>query len=282
MMSRVINDPLGSPLILMDEDGNIVKRYRFDPWGNIEAQWGTEPNRYLFTGKEKDENGLYYFGARYYNPRLGRFVTPDPEPRVPGKRLLENPQLMNPYAYCINNPFRFIDPDGRIVTPLPPLRKDPTFMEALISIPFYPKLHAIKEYEVGITKGIPEYWYGRFELILLRKTKEGEWVPYKARVEISPDILKSPAILRAVLYKELFHAIFTYKTKGEIAGDPSKWRAAEEIVGATKMLKYVQKKGLKLPKWFIEEVKVFIEKEKKYTTEEYIKVIEERAERYGL
>ena len=35
-----INDPLGSPLILMDEDGNIVKRYRFDSWGNIEVQSG--------------------------------------------------------------------------------------------------------------------------------------------------------------------------------------------------------------------------------------------------
>ena len=65
-------DPLGNPLILMDEDGNIVKRYIFDPFGNLEAQWGTEPNRYLFTGKEKDESGLYYFGTRYYNPRLGR------------------------------------------------------------------------------------------------------------------------------------------------------------------------------------------------------------------
>ena len=54
-----MTDPLGNPLILMDGDGNIVKRYRFDPFGNLEAQWGTEPNHYLFTGKEKDESGLY-------------------------------------------------------------------------------------------------------------------------------------------------------------------------------------------------------------------------------
>ena len=45
MISKAINDPLGSPLILMDEDGNIVKRYRFDPFGNLEAQMGdrTQP-----------------------------------------------------------------------------------------------------------------------------------------------------------------------------------------------------------------------------------------------
>jgi len=36
-----MTDPLGSSLILMDEDGNIVKRYRFDPFGNLEAQWGS-------------------------------------------------------------------------------------------------------------------------------------------------------------------------------------------------------------------------------------------------
>ena len=84
----------------------IVKRYRFDPWGNLEAQWGTEPNHYLFTGKEKDENGLYYFGARYYNPRLGRFVTPDPRTLNPKDMKLENPQSLNSYSYCINNPLR--------------------------------------------------------------------------------------------------------------------------------------------------------------------------------
>jgi len=111
-----INDPLGSPLILMDEDGNIVKRYRFDPFGNLEAQWGTEPNRYLFTGKEKDESGLYYFGARYYNPRLGRWITPEPRLYSTHPKLalsLKNPQGLNPYVYCFNNPLRYLDIEGK-------------------------------------------------------------------------------------------------------------------------------------------------------------------------
>ena len=117
MMSRVINDPLSSPLILMDEDGNIVKRYIFDPFGNLEAQWGTEPNHYLFTGKERDENGLYYFGARYYNPRLGRWITPEPlfnDPARLGDLKLEEPQSLNPYTYCVNNPFLYLDPTGEV------------------------------------------------------------------------------------------------------------------------------------------------------------------------
>ena len=127
-----INDPLGNPLILMDEDGNIVKRYRFDPFGNLEAQWGTEPNHYLFTGKEKDESGLYYFSARYYNPRLGRFVTPDMYEggagslwKEEGKIIenvfsplkyaeLTNPQSLNSYVYCLNNPLKYTDPTGHL------------------------------------------------------------------------------------------------------------------------------------------------------------------------
>ena len=116
-VSKAMTDPLGSPLILMDEDGNIVKRYRFDPWGNIEAQWGTEPNHYLFTGKEKDRSGFYYFGARYYNPRLGRWITPEPlfnDPARLGDLKLEEPQSLNPYTYCVNNPFLYLDPTGEV------------------------------------------------------------------------------------------------------------------------------------------------------------------------
>ena len=99
-VSEAINDPLGGPLILMDKDGNIVKRYRFDPFGNLEAQSGTEPNHYLFTGKERDENGLYYFGMRYYNPRIGRWLTCDP--------IADE----HPYAYCNNNPLKYVDSSG--------------------------------------------------------------------------------------------------------------------------------------------------------------------------
>jgi len=56
-------------------------------------------NRFSFTGKELDQD-LYYFGARYYNPSLGRFISVDP--------VEEN----HPYAYVKNNPLNLIDPDG--------------------------------------------------------------------------------------------------------------------------------------------------------------------------
>ncbi|MHB8525864.1 MAG: RHS repeat-associated core domain-containing protein [Candidatus Acidiferrales bacterium] len=59
-------------------------------------------------GYEQDqETGLYYAMARYYNPRLGRFMTPDP---LMGD--IRNPQTLNRYAYVANNPLNLIDPSG--------------------------------------------------------------------------------------------------------------------------------------------------------------------------
>lgn len=62
-----------------------------------------------FTGQVKDdETGLYYFNARYYDPELGRFTQPDNTIADLG-----NPQSYNRYSYCLNDPLRYTDPDGR-------------------------------------------------------------------------------------------------------------------------------------------------------------------------
>jgi RHS repeat-associated protein len=66
---------------------------------------------YKFTGKERDsESGLDYFGARYYANSLGRFMSPDL--KILSIRHIINPEKWNKYAYTINNPLRFFDPDG--------------------------------------------------------------------------------------------------------------------------------------------------------------------------
>ena len=58
---------------------------------------------YLFNGKELDtETGLYYYGARYYDPRVSIFLNVDP--------LAE--KTMTPYTYTNNNPINLIDPTG--------------------------------------------------------------------------------------------------------------------------------------------------------------------------
>jgi len=65
---------------------------------------------YRFTGKEEDvETGLYYYGARYYDPRTSVWLSVDPKAdEMPG---------WSPYNYCFNNPIVLIDPDGAKPTP---------------------------------------------------------------------------------------------------------------------------------------------------------------------
>lgn len=64
-----------------------------------------------YTGKERDpESGLDEFGARYYASMTERFTSPDPGWLLQSK--LSNPQTLNQYAYVLNNPLIFTDPDG--------------------------------------------------------------------------------------------------------------------------------------------------------------------------
>jgi RHS repeat-associated protein len=97
-------DHLGSTRLITDESADIVVSTQFEPFG--EDTLSSEES-YLFTGKKQDETGLYYYGARYYDPELGRFITRDP---LAGDRT--NPQSLNLYAYCVNNPLKLADPTG--------------------------------------------------------------------------------------------------------------------------------------------------------------------------
>lgn len=113
------SDAVGTVRAVTDEAGNVVERHDHLPFGE---EWcgstvcgsvaAGQPKR--FTGKERDvETGLDYFGARYYRGSLGRFTTVDP-----GQKTAENlidPQRWNRYGYVRNNPFRYVDPDGRVL-----------------------------------------------------------------------------------------------------------------------------------------------------------------------
>jgi len=61
----------------------------------------------LFTGQRLDGTDLYYYGARYYDPTIGRFISPDSIVQNPA-----NPQTLNRYSYCLNNPLKYVDPSG--------------------------------------------------------------------------------------------------------------------------------------------------------------------------
>jgi RHS repeat-associated protein len=81
---------------------------RYHPWGGTRYTSGTTPTARRFTGQIEDAAiGLYFYNARYYDPYLNRFISPDtiiPDPA--------NPQSLNRYSYVLNNPLKYTDPTG--------------------------------------------------------------------------------------------------------------------------------------------------------------------------
>jgi RHS repeat-associated protein len=102
---------LGSTTLVTNSSGGIVEKTEYTPFGNIRPPGeNLTSTPYNYTGQEYDpETGLYYYHARYYDPLLGRFVSPD---SVISN--IHNPQALNPYSYCLNNPLKYTDPSGHI------------------------------------------------------------------------------------------------------------------------------------------------------------------------
>lgn len=114
-------DHLGTSTYLTDINGNAYQFFINLPFGETMAeQLPTSFYRtpYKFSGKELDEEtGLYYFGARYYDPRASIWLSTDP--------LMEKYPNVNPYVYCVDNPVNLIDPNG--MSPEGPKEKEPPY-----------------------------------------------------------------------------------------------------------------------------------------------------------
>ena len=102
--------------------GETVTEYAYDAWGIITSITGSmastigRMNPFRYRGYYYDtETGWYYLNARYYDPNVGRFLSPDPNVCV-GK-FDENAGLIgyNVYVYCANNPIKNIDPTGEFL-----------------------------------------------------------------------------------------------------------------------------------------------------------------------
>lgn len=86
---------------------------------------GADGNHYKYNGKEFDaETGLYYYGARYYSPGLGRFTSADPT--ILSRQRMFDPQQWNMYSYARNNPLKYTDPDGKELQLATGMSKDDT------------------------------------------------------------------------------------------------------------------------------------------------------------
>ncbi len=104
-------DHLGSSRVNADASGNKCYEADFLPYGEERTILNNCSPKHKFTGQERDsETDLDYFIARHYSFRIGRFL--QPEPLNISARHQRNPQKWNAYAYSVNNPLRFLDPDG--------------------------------------------------------------------------------------------------------------------------------------------------------------------------
>jgi RHS repeat-associated protein len=109
--SLFADESWGSTSLTTNSSGGKVAELRYYPYGETRFSSGTTPTARRYTGQIEDAAiGLYFYNARYYDPYLNRFISPDsiiPDPA--------NPQDLNRYSYVRNNPVRYTDPTGHCI-----------------------------------------------------------------------------------------------------------------------------------------------------------------------
>ncbi len=107
----VHGDHLGSTSVQTGGSGTQTGGYSYTPFGSlVSANPQPTGSPQLYTGQRLDTgSGLYYYNARYYDQDLGRFISPDSIVQAPA-----DPQTLNRYAYCRNNPINNVDPSGHL------------------------------------------------------------------------------------------------------------------------------------------------------------------------
>ncbi|MFC5702318.1 RHS repeat-associated core domain-containing protein [Cohnella faecalis] len=93
---------------LINTVGTIVGTYEYDAFGNITNKTGTSNNSIRYAGYQYDEeNKLYYLNARYYDPKIARFLSEDTY-----RGQADDPLSLNLYSYVHNEPMMYVDPTG--------------------------------------------------------------------------------------------------------------------------------------------------------------------------
>lgn len=104
-------DYLGSASLATDASGNAISEMRYFPFGQVRFISGTMPTDRTFTGQRAENldavGNLMDYGARYYSPLLGRFISADSVVPQPA-----DPQSLNRYSYALNSPLVRVDPSG--------------------------------------------------------------------------------------------------------------------------------------------------------------------------
>jgi RHS repeat-associated protein len=126
------NDPAGSPVVATNAAGQVIWRESYRPYGErLTNAPASSTNDIWFTSRRQDaDTGLVYMGARYYDPVIGRFMSIDPVGFDE-----KNIHSFNRYAYANNNPYKYVDPDGKWATlAIGGIRFAPAALRALATV----------------------------------------------------------------------------------------------------------------------------------------------------
>lgn len=105
------NDGLGSVVAASNDAGQVLWRKHYAPFGEQLDSTPSNKDRTAYTGKQHDDTiGLTNFGARQFDPEIGRFLSVDPVAFV-----ADNTMSFNRYLYVNNNPYKYVDPDGEVL-----------------------------------------------------------------------------------------------------------------------------------------------------------------------
>jgi len=108
------SDALQNLMITLAPNGSVTSSFLYGAFGEVVAQAGANKHRRQFNGKEADAaTNLRYYGYRYYDPVLLRWISADPLFRFAPDFASTEPQRANLYAFSLNNPLSYYDPDGR-------------------------------------------------------------------------------------------------------------------------------------------------------------------------
>jgi RHS repeat-associated protein len=111
-----LGDHQGSPIVLTNARGEVIRRVEHYPYGSVLAEQGTD-DPYAYVGNERDPgSGLSDFQARPYRPEAGIFLAPDPVAVFEPERLLNAPAALAPYTYSAADPINLKDATGEIPT----------------------------------------------------------------------------------------------------------------------------------------------------------------------
>ena len=172
-------DHLGSSSFITNLEGEVVQHIEYVPFGEVfieerNSVWNTP---YLFNAKEFDEEtGMYYYGARYYEPRLSIWMSTDP--------MQEDFANASTYHYTLNNPIRYIEYDGNTFGDY--RTSTITYQYGVFRINVS-RLHKVVRNELKARNENPAYWNPGEIGINLTVGEFKPIIPAKSDIELSLD-----------------------------------------------------------------------------------------------